>query len=69
MFHETARLFIVEMMIANDAISTGAALMDVAMLAANTGQGRDLSQLEKLPDSAYLTITRVAPLGGPYCLN
>ena len=63
-----ARLFIVEMMIANDAVSTGAALMDVAMLASNTGQERDFSQFEKLLDSAHLTITRVAPVGDPYYL-
>jgi O-methyltransferase domain len=66
-----ARLFIVEMVIADPAdpgTSLSAVLMDMVMLHAFTGQERDLVQFERLLDAADLVITTTTPLHRPYQL-
>ncbi|MFI7121998.1 methyltransferase [Amycolatopsis sp. NPDC049868] len=63
-----ARLFIVEMLISDTGASTGAALMDMAMLFATTGQERDLTQFDTLLTAAGLRRTQATPLLSPYVL-
>ncbi|NBH12142.1 methyltransferase [Amycolatopsis sp. SID8362] len=63
-----ARLFVVEMLIGEGGASSGAALMDMAMLFATTGQERDLSQFDALLAAAGLCRTRAVALRSPYCL-
>jgi hypothetical protein len=62
-----ARLFIVEMAITNTTSLT-VALMDMAMLAAFTGQERELTHFDALLRSAGLEVTQAISLWPPYYL-
>jgi O-methyltransferase domain len=66
--HPGARLFIVEMMLADQANSVSAALMDIAMLSDFSGRERDLDEYEKLLRAADLAIVKTSPLHHPYHL-
>ena len=61
-----ARLFIVEMLIAHDAATIDAALMDMAMLFSLTGQERDMSQFDALLAHAGLRAVGVKALRDSY---
>jgi hypothetical protein len=66
-----ARLFIVEMVIADPAdpaTSMSAVLMDIGMLTAFTGQERDTIGFEALFSAADLTVVATTPLHRPYQL-
>jgi hypothetical protein len=63
-----ARVFIVEMTFTDEAPSMSAALMDVAMLFAFTGQERELAEFEKLLGAADLAIAHTSTLHHPYHL-
>jgi hypothetical protein len=63
-----ARLFVVEMLIGEGGASAGAALMDMAMLFATTGQERELAQFDALLTAAGLRRTRAVSLRSPYYL-
>lgn len=66
-----ARLFIVEMVIADPAdpaTSMSAVLMDMGMLTAFTGQERDMIGFEALLSAADLTVVATTPLHRPYQL-
>ena len=62
-----ARCYIAEMVLTENA-PEGAALMDIAMMAAMTGQERDQAQFDTLLDHAGLRRTRVTDLAPPYAL-
>jgi hypothetical protein len=62
----SARLFIVEMLIENDAATIDAAMMDLVMLFGLGGQERDLSQFEDLLAQAGMRVATVKPLRGAY---
>jgi hypothetical protein len=61
-----ARVFVVDMAMTADNPSASAALMDMAMLFATTGQEREVSQFRALLTAAQLRQTRVADLQHPY---
>ncbi|OBJ23112.1 methyltransferase [Mycobacterium colombiense] len=61
-----ARLFIVEMVVANDAPTVDAALMDMAMLFALDGHERDMRQFEALLSQAGLWAVSAKSLRGDY---
>jgi O-methyltransferase domain len=61
-----ARLFIVEMVITDDAGTIDAALMDMAMLFSLTGQERDITQFEDLLAQAGMQVAGVQALRGSY---
>ncbi|WP_329375642.1 methyltransferase [Streptomyces sp. NBC_01483] len=63
-----ARLFIIEMLVSDSGASSAAALMDMAMLFATTGQERDLPQFDTLLTAAGLRRTQAVPLRSPYYL-
>jgi len=63
-----SRLFIVEMLVTDDGASSSAALMDMAMLFATTGQERDLSQFDTLLTAAGLQRTQTVPIRPPYAV-
>jgi hypothetical protein len=63
-----ARIFIVDMAMTPYAPSVDAALMDLAMLFATTGQERELPQFEVLLSAAGLRRTRIVALQPPYYL-
>jgi O-methyltransferase/methyltransferase family protein len=63
-----ARVFIVEMVAGSDTASLDAALMDMAMLFAFTGQERDIPQFESLLAGAGLRAVSVKALRGSYRL-
>ncbi|MFH8470868.1 methyltransferase [Streptomyces sp. NPDC017991] len=61
-----ARLFVVEMLVTGKGASLGAALMDMAMLFATTGQERDISQFNTLLTASGLRLTQSVPIRSPY---
>ena len=63
-----ARLFITEMVFTDQAASLSAALMDVGMLFAFSGQERELAEFEKLLRAADMAIARTLTLHEPYHL-
>ncbi|MFE5502816.1 methyltransferase [Amycolatopsis japonica] len=62
------RLFVVEMLIGDSGASPDAALMDMAMLFATTGQERELGQFDALFSAAGLRRTQAVPLRSSYFL-
>ncbi|MER7694638.1 methyltransferase [Streptomyces sp. NPDC097610] len=61
-----SRLFIVEMLVTDSGASSGAALMDMAMLFATTGQERDLAQFDALLTAAGLRRTQTISIRSSY---
>jgi hypothetical protein len=66
--NQGGRLFIVEMMLTDQADSLDAALMDVAMLFGFSGRERHIDEFESLLIAAGLAIVRTSPLHRPYYL-
>ncbi|MGY4651739.1 hypothetical protein ACVWWN_005535 [Mycobacterium sp. URHB0021] len=63
-----ARVFIVEMMFADQGISRQAALLDMVMLMSLTGRERGRPEFEKVVRAAGLEIVRAEPLHQPHYL-
>lgn len=61
-----ARVFIVEMVMDDNALDPGATLMDMGMLTAFTGQERSLTQYETLLRAAGMHSTSVTAVRSPY---